>query len=77
VWWGEMSPLPKKSLDLGNSSPVPRALMYVASLRTFGPLSSSSSSSRRRRSGTDERRKTDEKRLKKLKRPKLGGCGQD
>jgi hypothetical protein len=29
-----MAPLPKKSPDLGNSSPVPRALMYVASLRT-------------------------------------------
>jgi hypothetical protein len=34
LWWGEMAPLPKKSPDLGNSSPVPRALMYVASLRT-------------------------------------------
>jgi hypothetical protein len=29
-----MAPLPKKSPDLGNGSPVPRALMYVASLRT-------------------------------------------
>jgi hypothetical protein len=29
LWWGEMAPLPKKSPDLGNSSPVPRALMYV------------------------------------------------
>jgi hypothetical protein len=34
LWWGEMAPLPKKSPDLGNSSPAPRALMYVASLRT-------------------------------------------
>jgi hypothetical protein len=31
-----MAPLPGKSPDLGNSSPVPRALMYVASLQTFG-----------------------------------------
>jgi hypothetical protein len=45
LWWGEMAPLPEKSPDLDNSSPVPRALMYVASLRTFGP---SSSSTRRR-----------------------------
>jgi hypothetical protein len=28
MWWGEMAPLPKKSPDLGNSSPGPRALMY-------------------------------------------------
>jgi hypothetical protein len=41
VWWGEMAPLSKKSPDLGNSSPVPRALMYVASLQTFGLASSS------------------------------------
>jgi hypothetical protein len=41
VWWGEMAPLSKKSLDLGNSYPVPRALMYVASLQTFGLASSS------------------------------------
>jgi hypothetical protein len=59
-----MAPLLKKSPDLGNSSPVPRALVYVASLRTFGP-SSSSSSSRRRWSGTDE------KKLKELKRLNL------
>jgi hypothetical protein len=26
--WGEMAPLPKKSPDLGNSFPGPRALMY-------------------------------------------------
>jgi hypothetical protein len=31
-----MAPLLKKSPDLGNSSPVPRALMYVASLQTSG-----------------------------------------
>jgi hypothetical protein len=31
-----MAPLRKKSPDLGNSSPVPRALMYVASLQTSG-----------------------------------------
>jgi hypothetical protein len=31
-----MAPLPEKSPDLGNSSPVPRALMYVASLQTSG-----------------------------------------
>jgi hypothetical protein len=37
-----MAPLPKKSPDLGNSSPVPRALMYVASLQTEGLASSSS-----------------------------------
>jgi hypothetical protein len=30
-----MALLLEKSLDLGNSSPVPRALMYVASLQTF------------------------------------------
>jgi hypothetical protein len=30
-----MAPLPKKAPDLGNSYPVPRALMYVASLQTF------------------------------------------
>jgi hypothetical protein len=41
LWWGEMAPLPGKSPDLGNSSPVPRALMYVASLQTFGLASSS------------------------------------
>jgi hypothetical protein len=41
LWWGEMAPLPKKSPDLGNSYPVPRALMYVASLQTFGLASSS------------------------------------
>jgi hypothetical protein len=41
MWWGEMAPLPKKSPDLGNSSPAPRALMYVASLQTFGLASSS------------------------------------
>jgi hypothetical protein len=35
-----MAPLLKKSLDLGNSSPMLRALMYVASLQTFS-LSSS------------------------------------
>jgi hypothetical protein len=45
LWWGEMAPLSEKSLDLDNSSPVPRALMYVASLRTFSPSSSLSSSS--------------------------------
>jgi hypothetical protein len=28
LWRGEMAPLPKKSPDLGNSSPRPRALMY-------------------------------------------------
>jgi hypothetical protein len=28
VWWGEMAPLLKKSPDLGNSFPVPSALMY-------------------------------------------------
>jgi hypothetical protein len=60
-----MAPLPKKSPDLGNSFPVPRALMYVASLRTFGP---SSSSSRRGWSGTDERKL---KRLKRLIRMNL------
>jgi hypothetical protein len=75
LWWGEMAPLPKKSPDLGNSSPVLRALMYVASLQTFGLALSSSS--RRRRSGTDEKKRTGEKRLKRLKRRKLGGCGQD
>jgi hypothetical protein len=36
-----MAPLPEKSPDLGNSSPVLRALMYVASLQTFGLASSS------------------------------------
>jgi hypothetical protein len=36
-----MAPLLKKSPDLGNSYPVLRALMYVASLQTFGPSSSS------------------------------------
>jgi hypothetical protein len=36
-----MAPLLRKSLDLGNSSPVLRALMYVASLQTFGLASSS------------------------------------
>jgi hypothetical protein len=46
LWWGEMAPLPRKSPDLGNSSPVPRALMYVVSLRTFDPSSSSASSRR-------------------------------
>jgi hypothetical protein len=35
LWWGEMAPPLKRSPDLGNSSPVPRALMYVASLQTF------------------------------------------
>jgi hypothetical protein len=30
-----MAPLPRKSPNLGNSSPMPRALMYVASLQTF------------------------------------------
>jgi hypothetical protein len=35
-----MAPLSKKSPDLGNSSPMPRALMYVASLQTFGLASS-------------------------------------
>jgi hypothetical protein len=29
-------PAPEKSPDLGNSSPAPRALMYVASLQTSG-----------------------------------------
>jgi hypothetical protein len=28
LWWGEMAPLLKKSPDLGNSSPTPRALIY-------------------------------------------------
>jgi hypothetical protein len=64
-----MAPLPEKSPDLGNSSSVLRALMYVASLRTFGP--SSSSSSRRRRSGTDERKQKRLKELKRLKRLNL------
>jgi hypothetical protein len=41
MWWGEMSLLLEKSLNLSNSSPILRALMYVASLQTFG-LSSSS-----------------------------------
>jgi hypothetical protein len=31
-----MAPPLKRSPDLGNSSPVLRALMYVASLQTFG-----------------------------------------
>jgi hypothetical protein len=60
-----MALLPKKSLDLSNSSPVLRALMYVASLQTFGSSSSSSSSLRWGWSGTDERK---QKRLKELKR---------
>jgi hypothetical protein len=30
-----MALLFRKSLDLGNSSPILRALMYVASLQTF------------------------------------------
>jgi hypothetical protein len=30
VWWGEMAPLPKKSPDLSNSSPVP----YINALGT-------------------------------------------
>jgi hypothetical protein len=34
-----MALLLKKSPDLGNSSPIPRALMYVASIQTFGPSS--------------------------------------
>jgi hypothetical protein len=50
-----MAPLLEKSPDLDNSSPMPRALMYVASLQTFGLSSSSSSSSRRGWLGTDER----------------------
>jgi hypothetical protein len=44
-----MAPLLKKSPDLGNSSPVPRALMYVASLQTFGLASSSYGRSERER----------------------------
>jgi hypothetical protein len=36
-----MAPPLKRSLDLGNSSPVPRALMYVASCQTEGLASSS------------------------------------
>jgi hypothetical protein len=36
-----MAPPLKRSPDLGNSSPIPRALMYVASLQTFGLASSS------------------------------------
>jgi hypothetical protein len=44
-----MAPLPKKSPDLGNSSPVPRALMYVASCQTFGLASSSYGRSERER----------------------------
>jgi hypothetical protein len=36
VWWGEMAPPLKGSLNLSNSSPMLRALMYVASLQTFG-----------------------------------------
>jgi hypothetical protein len=28
LWWGEMAPPLKRSPDLGNSFPVPRALMY-------------------------------------------------
>jgi hypothetical protein len=35
-----MAPPLKRSPDLVNSSPVPRALMYVASLQTFGLASS-------------------------------------
>jgi hypothetical protein len=35
LWWGEMAPLPKKSPDLGNSSPGPRALMYIRA--SYGP----------------------------------------
>jgi hypothetical protein len=35
-----MALLLKKSLDLGNNFPVLRALMYVASLQTFGLASS-------------------------------------
>jgi hypothetical protein len=46
-----MDPLSKKSPDLGNSSPVPRALMYVASLQTFGLASSLYGRSRRERRG--------------------------
>jgi hypothetical protein len=34
LWWGEMAPLPKKSPDLGNSSPTLRALYNRAS---YGP----------------------------------------
>jgi hypothetical protein len=28
LWWGEMAPPLKRSLDLGNSFPILRALMY-------------------------------------------------
>jgi hypothetical protein len=57
-----MSLLSKKSLNLSNSSPILRALMYIASLQTFSLLSSSL---RRRWLGMDE------KRLKRLKRLNL------
>jgi hypothetical protein len=46
-----MDPLSKKSPDLGNSSPVPRALMYVASLQTFSLASSLYRRLRRERRG--------------------------
>jgi hypothetical protein len=46
-----MAPLLEKSPDLGNSSPVPRALMYVASLQTFGLASLLYRRSRRERRG--------------------------
>ena len=36
----QQAPPLKRLPDLGNSSPVPRALMYVASLQTFGLASS-------------------------------------
>jgi hypothetical protein len=61
-----MALLLKKSPDLGNSSPVPRALMYVASLQTSGDRHHHEDDrNRQMKTGTGGQR------------PKLGGCGQD
>jgi hypothetical protein len=60
-------PAPEKSPDLGNSSPAPRALMYVASLRT---------SVRHRHHHKDDRNRQMKTGTGRQK-PKLGGCGQD
>jgi hypothetical protein len=60
-------PAPEKSPDLGNSSPTPRALMYVASLRTLVRYHHHYEDDRNRQMRTGTGRQS----------PKLGGCGQD
>jgi hypothetical protein len=55
-------PAPEKSPDLGNSSPAPKALMYIE-LATDIRSGQARSDRQRGRTGAT--------------RPKLGGCGQD